>query len=234
MKRRVDMADVLIADDDRTVRASYRKLFECEGHSVRTVRNGREALEAFTERRPDLVLLDVDMPVMNGFAACRAMREIDRFVPILFLTAMASDADQLRGLGLGADDYVFKMVTNPVLLARVNAVLERRALFDRASGTKPERIVLGRVSVDPETMEVFQGDRRIARLTKTEAAILRTLDEERGRFYSRDEIVDAIHGGPYAIEPSAVRSYFTNLRRKLGVAGALIVNERDRGYRLVK
>ncbi len=228
------MAEILIADDERAIRAAYRKLFECEGHAVRVARNGSEAVAAFTERRPDVVLLDVDMPVMNGFVACRTMREIDRFTPILFLTAMESDADQLRGLGLGADDYVFKTAATPVLLARVNAALERRAAFERPSAGAPGKILLGRVTVDLDTLDVRHGSRGGARLTKNEAAILRALNDRRGCLLSREEIAESVHGGPHAIEPSAFRSYFVGLRRKLGPAGPLIVNERDRGYRLLK
>ncbi len=228
------MAEILIADDERTVRAAYRKLLECEGHSVRAVRNGKEAVEAFTEHRPDLVLLDVDMPVMNGFVACRALREIDRYVPILFLTAMAADADQLRGLGLGADDYVFKTVTTPILLARVTAALERRAAFAQPNDAAPGKIVLGRVTVDLDTLDVRVGTRIGAQLTKNEAAILRALNEGRGKVHTIEEITEAVHGGAYVLEPSAFRSYLANLRRKLGPAGALIVTERDRGYRLLK
>ncbi len=234
-------ADILIADDERTVRAAYRKLFECEGHTVRAVRNGKEAVEAFQEQRPDLVLLDVDMPIMNGFSACRALREIDQHVPILFLTAMASDADQVRGFGLGADDYVFKTAASSVLLARVTAVLERRATLtetttvqDLAPSVKPEKILLGRVTVDLDTFTVFIGSHVGAQLTKNEAAILRVLNQERGKVYSREELAQAIHGAPHVIEPSAFRSYFVGLRRKLGPAGALIVTERERGYRLLK
>ncbi len=228
------MAEILIADDERTVRAAYRKLFECEGHTVRVARNGKEALEAFTEHRPDLVLLDVDMPIMNGFVACRAMREIDRLTPILFLTAMESDADQLRGFGLGADDYVFKTSASSVLLARVTAALERRTAFEKPVCGAPGKIILGQVTIDLDTLEVRHGSRGGAQLTKNEAAILCALNEQRGKVYSHAEIAEAVHGGAHIIESSALRSYFVNLRRKLGPAGALIVNERDRGYRLLK
>ena len=149
--------DILIVDDERTVRASYRVLFEREGYAVRVARGGAEALRLFNARRPDVVLLDVDMPDMNGYAVCRAMREAaGADVPLIFfLTAMESDADQLRGLGVGADDYVFKTASNDVLLARVAAAIARREERNAASALSPREIAIGRFRASLDTFAVF-------------------------------------------------------------------------------
>ena len=123
--------DILLADDEPVVRKTYRALFEGEGYSVRTARNGEEAVAMFAERRPDLVLLDVMMPRMSGTAACAAIRGSDPLVPILFFTAMPSDVGAVRALGFGADDYIDKAKSPEELLARVASALRR----SRAAGT---------------------------------------------------------------------------------------------------
>ena len=229
------MAEVLIADDERSFRDSYRRLFGREGFSVRTARDGAEALRLFAERRPDVVLLDVDMPVANGFAVCAAIRDADPRTPVLFLTAMESEANQVRGLGMGADDYVFKSAPDAVLVARVNAALARRAALADAARVASREIVLGRVIVDANTLGVaLEGRATGERLTKTEFDILRALDGACGRTLSGDEIAAALRGEGFVMEGACLRSHVAHLRRKLGPAGALVLNERDIGYRLVR
>ena len=111
------MAEILLADDERAVREGLKAMLVGEGFSVRTARDGADALAKFAEKRPDAVLLDVMMPKMNGFMACRQMRELDSLVPVVFLTAKDSEADQVRGMGLGADDFISKSAGDEVLLA---------------------------------------------------------------------------------------------------------------------
>ena len=227
------MREILVVDDERAVRASYRRLFEGEGYAVRLARSGAEALRLFDERRPDAVLLDVDMPEMNGYAVCRELRRRDSAVPVVFLTAMEGDADQLRGLGCGADDYVFKTAANAVLVARVAAALARRDAMLAAGGSRV--IALGRVKFDADTFALtLDGETMDARLTMTEAALLRVLDAERGRSMSFKEIVTAMKGEGHVMEYSTFRTHLAALRRKLGPAGALIVNDRELGYRLLR
>lgn len=119
------MADILLAEDDRAVRNSLVAVLEGAGHSVRAVRDGRKALERFREKTPDIAILDVMMPVMDGREACIEMRKRDESVPILFLTALDSDADEVRGLAAGADDYISKTASDEILLARIGAALRR-------------------------------------------------------------------------------------------------------------
>lgn len=224
---------VLFVDDERTVRTAYKRMLECEGYDVLLARNGREAVELFLSDRPSLVLLDVDMPGMNGFVTCRKLREIDRFTPIVFLTAMETDADQLRGLGLGADDYVYKSASTHVLLARVANALARSKARDDSCSVR-HTVTLGRISVDLETFSVEKDGCQISRLTRTEAAILRTLNRKRGEICPFEHVVESAWGEGHVIDISTMRSFLLTLRRKLDIAGGMIITEREIGYRLLK
>jgi len=226
------MAEILIADDERVIRDGMKALFVGEGFSVRVARDGEEALQRFREQRPDLVLLDVMMPKLNGFRVCEEIRRADRLVPILFLTAKAGDVDQLRGLGLGADDYLSKTTDDAVLLARV-----RRAL-ERVDGLVPpsarRTLTLGRVTIDLDRSLVLSDDGGEVSLTRSEADILKLLADADGTLLSGDQIVTALRGQGFACEDGMVYSHVSNLRRKLGPAGELLVCNRGAGYRLVR
>ena len=119
------MAYILFAEDDATLRDGLQAALESEGYETRPCADGAEALAAYAERRPDLLLLDVMMPRKSGFDVCAEVRRTDAAVPILFLTAKAGEADQVLGLGLGADDYVAKPFRIRVLLARIAAARDR-------------------------------------------------------------------------------------------------------------
>lgn len=227
--------EILVVDDNRPLRLSLRRVFETDGYAVREARNGDEALAAIAERRPDVVLLDVDMPVRGGFSTCEEIRRADPLLPVIFLTAMDSEADMVRGFAQGGDDYIPK--SDPFYLqvarASVRRALERSAAF--ASGGDGARTVkLGRIRVDCAQHRVFDGEREIARLTASETDILRLLASERARHFSYGEILAAVRGENYAADPSTVRSHVCRLRQKLGVAGEMIVGERELGYALLK
>ena len=206
--------DILLADDEPVVRKTYRALFEGEGYSVRTARNGEEAVAMFAERRPDLVLLDVMMPRMSGTAACAAIRGSDPLVPILFFTAMPSDVGAVRALGFGADDYIDKAKSPEELLARVGGLR------------------IGSVSVNVAEMTA-RGPGVSARLTKSDAVILNLLARRRGEIVPHDDIIAALHDGDCAGELAAVRAAVARLKERLGRAGACITTERGFGYRLL-
>ena len=223
-------ADILIADDEATARRGFRALFEGEGYAVRTARDGEEALAKFREHRPDVVLLDVMMPKMNGIAACAEIRKSDPLVPILFFTAMPSDVGAVRALGLGADDYIDKAKSPDELLARVAAVLRRASAV---ASDKRDKLSIGGVTVDFTTMTA-SGDGVSEELTKSEALFLRLLASERGKCFSFDDIFAALRGEGYIGDDNAVRCIAKRLKAKLGRAGELISNARGVGYKLVK
>lgn len=226
------MAEILIADDERLIRDGMKALFVGEGFSVRTARDGAEALEKFRAARPDLVVLDVMMPKANGFRACEEIRKLDPLVPVLFLTAKDAESDQVRGLGLGADDYVSKTAGDAVLLARIRRALERAAAVDGELAS-PRTLRLGSVTVDLDGLAVADGKGRACGLTKTEADILRLLATHPGELLTADALIEALRGRGFVCADGLLYSHIYNLRRKLGAAADLLVCERGAGYRLV-
>ena len=225
------MAEILLADDERMMRDGLKALLAGEGFAVRTARDGADALVRFSEKRPDAVLLDVMMPKKNGFAVCEELRRLDPLVPVIFLTAKDAEVDQVRGIALGADDFVSKSAGEDVLLARL-----RRAL-ERAEGMKARNLAgrilrLGSVEVDLERRTVRDGD-SAETLTASEADLLRCLASDPGRPFSADEILSSLRGEGYVGDPATVRMHIMNLRRKLGRAGSMIANLQNAGYYLV-
>ena len=198
--------EILVVDDELSIRKGLAALMVENGYSVRMARDGIAALRAIRARRPELVLLDVMMPLMDGFAVCEKIRQRDRDLPVVFLTAKDGDLDQVRGLELGADDFVSKGVKNAVLLARIRKTLERSARL------------LGNNAPDD--------------LTKTEADIFRLLASERGRYFSAMEIFSMIRGAGYSGDEGNLRSHMSRLRGKLP-EGVSLLSNRGRGYALV-
>ena len=225
------MAEILVVDDERVLRDGIKAVLSGEGFEVRTARDGDEALKKIAEKRPDLVLLDVMMPKMNGFRCCERIRETDRILPVIFLTAKDAEADQVRGIGLGADDFVSKSASDAVLLARINRALERvSAIGESVRSVSGTTIALGMVSVDLKTFVVAEKGEEIACLTKTEADMLRFLAAHRGELVVADDIITELRGNGFACEDAMLYMHMCNLRKKLGSAGPMIVNKRGVGY----
>lgn len=225
------MAEILVVDDERVLRDGIKAILSGEGLEVRTARDGEEALKKIAEKRPDLVLLDVMMPKMNGFRCCEKIRETDRLLPVVFLTAKDTEADQVRGIGLGADDFVSKSASDAVLLARINRALERtNAIGESVRSVSGTTIALGTVSVDLKTFVVAEKGEEIARLTKTEADMLRFLAAHRGELVIADDIITELRGNGFACEDAMLYMHMCNLRKKLGSASSMIVNKRGVGY----
>lgn len=225
--------EILLADDERAFRAGMKLLLESEGFAVRAARDGEEAVGMFAEKTPDLVLLDVMMPKMNGFRACEEVRKLDRRVPVVFLTAKDAEVDQVRALGLGADDYVSKAAPEALLVARIRRAVERaQELSAGAADGRGGTIRIGRTTVDTTTLEVTVSGKPTGRLTKTEADILQILARGRGRSFSTDELIAALRGRGFACEDTMLYVHVSNLRRKLGPAAARIANSWKSGYSL--
>ena len=201
------MTEILLVDDERAIRGSLSRLLREAGFTVRAAANGAAGVEAFRERRPDLVLLDVMMPRMDGYAACAAMRSADRETPIVFLSVLDAEDDQIRGLEAGADDYVSKTASPALLKARIRKALERADRFSKMDAP--------------------------ASMTKTEADIYRLLESDRGRFFSYREIFSAVCGEGYYADESVIRVHVSNMRKKLP-AGERLVTRRCVGYALVR
>jgi len=227
--------EILLVDDERTVRNAFRALFEAEGFAVRTAKGGDEGLAAFSERRPDLVILDVMMPKRNGLQTCEAIRALDARVPILFLTGVPSETTQLRAYGVGADDYIEKDANPDLVVAKVRAAVRRSRA---ASAPAPEataagRLRLGQVEVAWASLDVLQAGKPVARLTKTEGDILRILATPRGRARATDELIAQLRGGGFACVDEMLYVHVSNLRKKLGPAASLLTSARGVGYALL-
>ena len=227
------MARILIADDERALRESIRKLLAGEGYEVKCAKTGDEALEIFSSGVYDLVILDIDMPGKNGYAVCREIRRLSRLTPVLFLTANDSESNQVRALGAGADDFIAKDGCSSysdwaaIFLARVRRSLERGEEYERTSNV----VKIGAVSIDLGSLDVVSPDGAF-RITRTEADIVRLLSSEPNRYFTKDEIIAALRGSGYACEDGMVYTHISNLRRKLGRAGSALMCDRRSGYKL--
>ena len=199
------MAEILIVDDERMIRAGMAQLLSGAGFAVREARDGKSALAAVAERRPDLALLDIMMPGMDGFGVCEKLLALDRDLPVVFLTAKDSESDQVRGLEVGADDFLSKTVGEEVLLARIRRALARAARF--AASSAPSAC------------------------SKTEADIYRLLSSARGKWFTYREIFNSIRGEGYYGDEGAIRTQMSRLREKLP-SGEKIESKRGFGYAL--
>ncbi|MBI3979684.1 MAG: response regulator transcription factor [Chloroflexi bacterium] len=205
---------ILVVDDEPKLVEVVQAYLERDGFQVVVAGNGREALDRFHLARPDLVVLDLMLPEIDGLEVCRRLRR-ESNVPIIMLTARADDADELVGLELGADDYVTKPFSPRALLARVRAVLRR-------AGPGPEDdetpLVLGPLRVDPARHEATWAEKPLA-LTPTEFRLLELLARRPGRVFERLEILDRVQGEAYAGYERTIDAHVKNLRKKLAAIG---------------
>lgn len=223
--------ELLVVDDDRVLRESMKKRLEREGYAVRTARNGNEAIEAFKERRSDLVLLDVDMPVRGGISTCMELRKLDALVPVVFLTAFDSEVDQVRGYGAGCDGYFSKTEPVSVLLAAIAANLRRGdAAKERMQDDRT--VTIGGVVANFDALTLLGGGVD-ERMTKTEADILWLLNSERGVTFAYATILKILGARGFTGDDNSLYVHIRHLRNKLGKAGELLINERSVGYRLM-
>jgi len=222
----MDGARVLLAEDDRSVREALVMALELEGYEVEATTNGEQALAAFDGFRPDVVVLDVMMPTIDGLTACRRLRARKVATPILMLTARDQVADRVSGLDAGADDYVVKPFSLDELLARLRALLRRNV----PTADEPE-LVVGDLHLDPLRRAVRRGDRAID-LTKTEFDLLALLMEHAGIVLSREQIYEHIWGFDFETGSRSLDVYIGYLRRKTEAEGEprLVHTVRGVGY----
>jgi len=221
---------ILLVEDEERIAEVVQQYLERDGHMVVWAATGGAALAAAARRRPDLVVLDIGLPDMSGEDVCRRLRE-GSDVPIIMLTARDAEEDLVRGLQLGADDYVTKPFSPRELTARVRALL-RRAQAER----EPQADVLeragGRLTIDSARRRVTL-DGAVVDLTESEFRLLQTLARFPGRVYSRFELIDKVQGYDFEGYERTIDAHVKNLRRKLGEdarAPRLVQTVYGRGY----
>jgi len=221
---------ILVVEDEARIAEVVQQYLERDGHMVVRAATGGAALDAAARRRPDLVILDLGLPDMSGEDVCRRLRE-GSDVPIIMLTARDAEEDLVRGLQLGADDYVTKPFSPRELTARVRALLRRAQAEHQPQADVLERAG-GRLVIDGARRRVTLDD-AVVDLTESEFRLLRTLARFPGRVYSRFELIDKVQGYDFAGYERTIDAHVKNLRRKLGEdarAPRLVRTVYGRGY----
>jgi two-component system, OmpR family, response regulator MprA len=221
---------VLVVDDDRAVRESLRRSLEFNGYDVAMAGDGAEALAAISKAAPDVVVMDVMMPRLDGIEATRALRSAGSDLPILVLTARDSVGDRVEGLDAGADDYLTKPFALEELLARLRALL-RRTHVDHDTDLDAEELVFSDLRLNPATREVRRGERLID-LTRTEFALLEMFLRRPRRVLDRSFILEEVWGYDFPTTANSLEVYVGYLRRKTEAEGEprLIHTVRGVGY----
>lgn len=219
---------ILVVDDEKKIVDIVKAYLERDGHRIIVAYDGRLALQMARSESPDLIILDLMLPEVSGWDACRTLRA-ESNVPIIMLTALDDDSDKIVGLELGADDYVVKPFNPKELVSRVRAVLRRT----EGAAVKTKRIEFADLSIDLERHEVKRGE-KLVELTLTEFELLRVLAETPGRVYSRMQLLDKVQGSAYEGYERTIDSHIKNLRKKLEIDPehpTYVITVRGLGYK---
>lgn len=204
------MESVLVVEDDPNISKGLERSLQFEGFTVRVAPDGQRGLELAVDRKPDVILLDVMLPKLNGFEVLRELRRLGIDAPVIMLTAKGEEIDVVRGLDLGADDYITKPFALSELMARVRAVLRRK----RQQESKNDRVSFGRVSVDFCRHSVTVDGEPVS-LTAREMALLRLFVDREGEALGREEIVTRVWGYDYEGTDRTLDNFVMRLRQKL-------------------
>ena len=220
---------VLAIEDDKDILERIAYNLERDGYEVIGVSSGEDGLAVAGSKRPDLVLLDLMLPGIDGLEVCRRLKADPdtAHLPVIIVSAKGEESDIVAGLELGADDYVTKPFSPRVLTARIRAVQRRR---EKVTASEDDVLRIEEMVIHPGRHEVMVGDERVD-LTFTEFRVLHILARRPGWVFTRQQIVDAIHGASYPVTDRAVDVHIVALRKKLGDAGDRIETVRGVGYR---
>jgi len=202
---------ILIVEDDPSIRLGLKRSLEFEGFTIDLARDGEEAIQRAFDKKPDLIVLDIMLPRVNGFEVCRTVRKYDTTIPIVILSAKGDEGDKVLGLELGADDYVTKPFSIRELTARIKAALRRRRAMEGEVDTFEEAEL--RIDFAGQILEVSGEERE---LSTREFKLLRHLIQNRGRVLSRDQILNKVWGYDYDGTPRTIDNFINKLRQKLG------------------
>jgi len=224
-------AHILIIEDDDDIRELLQCNLEREGYRISGVATGEEGLDRARTDLPDIVLLDLMLPGIDGLDVCRTLKNENRTrqIPIVMLTAKTEEADIVAGLEIGADDYVTKPFSPRVLTARVKAILRRQA---RVNTSDSDVLRVHDIVIHPRRHEVIAGGKRV-KSTPTEFRILHLLARRPGWVYTRHQVLDEIKDGDTVVTDRSVDVQIVNLRKKLGKHGRYIETVRGVGYRFM-
>lgn len=218
---------ILIIEDEEAIQGVVKAFLEDEGYNVVLASDGLEGMEKFREYHPDLILLDLMLPKMNGFSVCEAIRKESQ-VPIIMLTALDDDDSQMKGFDALADDYITKPFSMPVVMKHIEAVLRRA----EQGGAAPNNVIRYKeITVDTDSLTVLVGTESVS-LTTREFEILKLLLENQGRVVSRERLLDTVWGYDYIGDEKIVNTHIKNIRKKLGVD--YIETMRGAGYKIEK
>ena len=204
------MSVILIADDNAQIASILEEYVKMEGYDPVIAIDGKDTLDKFREYTPDVILLDVMMPIVDGFEVCRRIRQTSN-VPILMITARGEDFERIMGLDIGADDYIVKPFSPSEVMARIRAIMRR---MDRPEEKNPQILSFDDFTVNLENYTVFIGDKNVS-LTKKEIEILWTLSSNRNKVFSRENLLNTVWGYEYFGDARTVDSHIKRLRAKL-------------------
>lgn len=228
------MKRILVIEDDVSILNVLKDVLVFKSYEVLTATDGESGYKAAQEEKPDLIVLDIMLPKMDGFALCKKLREEGNTTPVLMLTAKGEEPDKVRGLDLGADDYVTKPFSLPELLARVRALLRRRP-GEEAEKRPPDSIELGEVVLDFKKYEAAKRGRPLS-LSPKEFGVLRYLAARAGNVVTRDELLDEVWGYEKFPTTRTVDNHIAQLRSKIEEDPArpfYLVTVHGVGYKLV-
>jgi len=206
------MKRILIIEDDAAILRGLKDNLEYESYEVLTAIDGEEGYYLIKEKKPDLIILDLMLPKMNGYELCRKVRHEGFTTPILMLTARGEEMDRVHGLDLGADDYVTKPFSVPELLARIRAIIRR--IQKAKTGDLPSDLKFGEISVDFKCFEARKGN-KVLDMSRKEFGILRLLAARAGEVITRDELLDEVWGYDQYPTTRTVDNHIALLRTKL-------------------
>lgn len=223
-------SSILVIDDDEKITSMLRRGLSFEGYEVQTANNGAEGLNKLLSEEPDMIILDVMMPKIDGFEVCRRLRSAGSNVPILMLTAKDEVEDRVRGLDTGADDYLVKPFALEELMARVRALLRRKETGSENEG-QGGRLAFEDIVIDMDSREVLRAGQRLE-LTAKEFELLYLFMQNPKRLLTRDLIMDKIWGYDYSGESNVLEVYIAMLRQKTEEYGGkrIIQTIRGAGY----
>lgn len=203
---------ILVVDDENDILEFIQYNLKKEGYEVHLAHNGQEAIEVGKKVKPDLILLDVMMPVMDGIEACKQIKADSQFAKtfVVFLTARAEEYSEIAGFNAGADDYISKPIKPRVLLSRINAILRRKS-----KEVVEQKLVAGEITIDRETFLVYKGDEKI-QLARKEFELLYLLAGKPGKVFTREFILEKVWGDEVLVVDRTIDVHIRKLREKIG------------------